>query len=111
MSARRKFPLQMRDKHGRATQGAISWDVAELLRKRAERNHGQTLERLAARGGLSPFEAACALADSDLFDGITPNQEQAMIMLAGAAHALDRLRERDRFASDNIDTVVPAHLR
>jgi hypothetical protein len=84
----------MKDARGGATHGAISWEVAELFRRRAERNHHQTLERLAERGSLSPFEAACALANSDLFNGIKPDQRTAMIMLAGAAHALDRLKER-----------------
>jgi len=86
------FPLILRNPRGKISRGFIAWDVAELCRKRAERNHGQTLERLAERGGLSPFEAACALADSDLFDGIRPSQNTALHMLAGAAHALDRLR-------------------
>lgn len=89
----RHFPIMLRDKNNNPTRAAISWEVAELLRRRAERNHHQTLERLAERGGLSPFEAACALADSGLFHGIKPDQRAAMTMLAGAAHALDRLKE------------------
>lgn len=94
MTARRLFPLMMRDKNDNPTNGAISWEVAELFRRQAERNHAQTLERLAERGGLSPFEAACALANSDLFRGIKPDQRAALTMLAGAAHALDRLKEQ-----------------
>lgn len=90
---RRTFPLIMRDAKRQPVKAVIAWEVAELGRHQAMRNHGQTLERLAERGGLSPFEMACALAGSGLFDGIKPSQEQAMIMLAGAAHALDRLRE------------------
>jgi hypothetical protein len=91
--ARRTFPLMMRGAKREPVKGAIAWEVAELGWRQAMHNHGQTLERLAERGGLSPFEMACALAGSGLFDGIKPSQEQAMIMLAGAAHALDRLRE------------------
>lgn len=87
----RKFPLMLTNDKGQKSKAAILWDVAELLRVRAERNHGQTLERLAERGGLSPFEAACALADSVLRKGIKHDQQTALHMLAGAAHALDRL--------------------
>lgn len=93
MTERRTFPLIMRNDKGQPVKAAVAWEVAELGRRQAMKNHGQTLERLAERGGLSPFEMACALAGSDLFHGIKPSREQAMIMLAGAAHALDRLRE------------------
>jgi len=92
--ADRKFPLIMKNDKGQKVKAFISWEVAELLRDQAYRNHGQTLERLAERGGLSPFEAACALAGSGLFNGIKPEQQTAMFMLAGAAHALDRLAGR-----------------
>lgn len=34
----------------------VPWEFAEQFRAQAERNHGQTLERLAERGGLSPEE-------------------------------------------------------
>jgi len=90
----RLFPLMLRDANDNPARGAVRWEVAELFRRHAERNHHQTLERLAERGGLSPFEAACALAGSDLFNGIKPDQRTALVMLAGAAHALDRQRER-----------------
>jgi hypothetical protein len=35
---------------------AVPWYLAEGARAQAERNHDQTLERLAERGGLSPQE-------------------------------------------------------
>lgn len=81
---------------GKVKGAAIPWELAELFRRQAEKNHSQTLERLAARGGLSPFEAACALVGCGLFDGIKPDEATARAMLAGAAHALDRMRERAR---------------
>lgn len=34
----------------------IPWEFAELARDQAFRNHDQTLERLAERGGLDPIE-------------------------------------------------------
>lgn len=41
----------------------IPWSLAETFRQQAERNHGQTLERLAERGGLSPEEMWMAAHD------------------------------------------------
>jgi len=43
---------------------AILWDHIESHRKQAMRNHDQTLERLAERGGLSPQELVAVLTDS-----------------------------------------------
>jgi hypothetical protein len=42
---------------------AIPWDVVETHAKQAEQNHGQTLERLAERGGLDLSELAAVLED------------------------------------------------
>lgn len=41
----------------------IPWDIIEPHEKQAEINHGQTLKRLAERGGLSPCEAVAILED------------------------------------------------
>jgi hypothetical protein len=35
---------------------SVPWEFAEKFRAQAEKNHGQTLERLAERGGLAPQE-------------------------------------------------------
>lgn len=37
-------------------EGSVPWSLVERWRKQIERNHSQTLERLAERGGLSPLE-------------------------------------------------------
>ncbi len=34
----------------------VPWEFAETFREQAMHNHGQTLERLAERGGLAPEE-------------------------------------------------------
>lgn len=34
----------------------VPWSFVEPHRQRAMKNHNQTLERLAERGGLSPYE-------------------------------------------------------
>lgn len=41
----------------------LQWEPTERDRKRADLNHGQTLERLAQRGGMSWCEMAAILSD------------------------------------------------
>lgn len=43
--------------------GSIPWELIAPHAKQADRNHGQTLERLAARGGLSACEAIAVIED------------------------------------------------
>ena len=54
------------------TQGfpkAIAVELVEPHRRQAEHNHGgQSLERLAERGGLSPIELWCVLRDKEWND-------------------------------------------
>ena len=42
----------------------LPWDMLSMHEAQAERNHGQTLQRLAERGGLSPQEALAVMLDS-----------------------------------------------
>jgi hypothetical protein len=42
---------------------SVPWEMVAPHEAQAQYNHGQTLERLAERGGLSPMELACVLAD------------------------------------------------
>lgn len=41
----------------------LPWAIIEPHQKQALRNHGQTLERLRERGGLSPCEAVAIIED------------------------------------------------
>jgi lambda repressor-like predicted transcriptional regulator len=43
----------------------VPWEIVEPHREQAMRNHYQTLERLAERGGLSVDELAAVLEDRD----------------------------------------------
>ena len=45
---------------------AVPWDMVAPHEARAKRNHDQSLERLAQRGGLSPLELVCVLSDRGL---------------------------------------------
>ena len=42
---------------------AIPWDAIAQHKGQADKNHGQTIERLAERMGLSPCEACAVLED------------------------------------------------
>lgn len=56
----KKFPVMTTPRR----EGAfISWEIIEPHREQAHRNHGQTLERLAERGGLGPEELVAVLED------------------------------------------------
>lgn len=60
----------------RAWPQTVPWWFVEPARARAKRNHDQTLEELARRGGLSPQELWCALHGHGLFkSGDVPSEE------------------------------------
>ena len=42
---------------------SVPWRIVQRHAWQAKRNHEQTLERLAERGGLSPAELLCVLND------------------------------------------------
>ena len=77
----RLFPLQL---------SAVPWALAE--RGQAEKNHGQTLERLAERGGLGASELLVALEGLPL-SAITHNASPADL----AARLAALLRELHGF--------------
>jgi hypothetical protein len=49
---------------------SVPWDLVAPHEARAWKNHWQTLERLAERGGLSPHELVAVLRDERLFGSI-----------------------------------------
>lgn len=65
MMSDRKFPIITSYRAPKCIN-EIPWEFIESGRKQAYKNHGQTLERLAQRGGLSPGEVRCALTGKDL---------------------------------------------
>lgn len=92
----KRFPIMYVNDRRQTLKHHVPWDFAdEVLRKQAERNHGQTLERLAERGGLSYMEACLAMMGIGLFTAIQPTQERSQAMLAGGMHAFDRMKGRE----------------
>ena len=53
----------------------VPWNFVEPARKQIETNHGQTLERLAERGGLCWYELLCGLQRQKLDFKIKINNE------------------------------------
>ncbi len=56
-----RMPIQ----HAGKGACSIEWEPTERDRKRAIKNHGQTLERLAQRGGMDWGEMDAILSDLD----------------------------------------------
>jgi hypothetical protein len=58
------FPiLKVFGKERQPRRASVPWNMLEPHRKQAMRNHNQTLERLAERGGLSEIECLLVLED------------------------------------------------
>ena len=59
LSKLRGFPIMSKNE----TNGYVSWSDIAKHENQARKNHEQTLERLAERGGLSPCEAVAVFED------------------------------------------------
>jgi hypothetical protein len=60
MTDQLKFPIH--PTHRKLLE-AVPWEIVAPHERQADRNHGQTLRRLAERGGLSLCELAAVLED------------------------------------------------
>jgi hypothetical protein len=65
------MPIMIRS----APKTSFTWAPTERDRRRADRNHGQTLERLRERGGLCWEEMLACLLDKGLWDEKFPDAE------------------------------------
>lgn len=88
----RRFPIlrpygyrEDREWSRRSWPVSVPWSLLEPHRLQAEKNHGQSIERLAERGGLSPQEMWCVLNDFDLgrWKEVTLEAAMEFIMRAG----------------------------
>lgn len=60
----------------------IPWGMVAPLEERAQKNHSQTLDRLAERKGLEPTEMLKLLNDEDLFPYKSdPDAEQKIMVM------------------------------
>ncbi len=67
---------------GTMPQEYIPWDMLVPHEKQALRNHGQTLELLAKRGGLDWFEVAWILEDKEwrASPGMSLNEAKKIVL-------------------------------
>lgn len=79
--AGREFPILLHWRiRAKAGKRSIPWAVIERHKRQAQRNHYQSLERLAERGGLSWCEAAAVLEDREWHS--MPDEEAEATVLA-----------------------------
>ena len=86
----KEFPL-LSEMQNRFVKVGVPWEMAESARKQIEHNHGQTLERLAARGGLSYAELYCGvkgLSIGAILKNELPSDEQIEFVIKGMAKLL-----------------------
>lgn len=80
----------------------VPWSFVEQFRAQAMANHGQTLERLAERGGLSYTEMYACLTGVNPFSASAPKIVERCA--EGAIHRVfSRLLQHDR---ENLDPEV-----
>jgi hypothetical protein len=77
------FPVQYhyKKRNQAVAPKGVPWEWIEQFRTRIERNHYQTLERLAQRSGLSPQEIWCGANDRRLFGDGVISEESAFLWL------------------------------
>ncbi len=70
---------------------AVPWEWLSPHEEQALKNHGQTLERLAARGGLDPLEMVCVLNDKP-WPWRSPRSEVEHVWDSAVADLIARVR-------------------
>lgn len=68
------FPyfLRISGRYGRGSPDSIPWEVIALHERQANLNHGHSLETIARRGGLSPYELLAVLLDQPFWRCMLP---------------------------------------
>lgn len=77
------------------TLKAIPWDVLKPHEAQAKANHGQSLNALASRGGLSIEEAYCVLKDMRWPTGTKWRKSAVRIALMRMVHDADATRQSE----------------
>ncbi len=73
----------------------VPWSVVEDHERQAQSNHGQTLQRLDNRWGVSPYELYCIIYDTGLFTANRwNNMEKKTTDVEGVSQwLLDKMKE------------------
>lgn len=82
----KKFPIL-------ETNESIDWNLIAPHEKQAMENHGQTLEKLARRHGLSWYELLCVMADKKLLVDIEYDKEKDYEKLCRQVLLLEEVKQ------------------
>lgn len=82
----KKFPIL-------GTNESIDWNLIAPHEKQAMENHGQTLEKLARRHGLSWYELLCVMADKKLLVDIEYDREKDYEKLCRQVLLLEEVKQ------------------
>jgi hypothetical protein len=82
----KKFPIL-------GTNESIDWNLIAPHEKQAMENHGQTLEKLARRHGLSWYELLCVMADKKLLVDIEYDKEKDYEKLCRKVLLLEEVKQ------------------
>ncbi len=82
----KKFPIL-------GTGKSIDWNLIAPHEKQAMENHGQTLEKLARRHGLSWYELLCVMADKKLLVDIEYDKEKDYEKLCRQVLLLEEVKQ------------------
>lgn len=93
MSEERTFPVLLNWRiRSKSKPRSVPWALLEPHRRQANRNHYQTLERLAERGGLS-WSEMCAMIEDREWAQMPDDEAEARIMAAVARLSATQGRE------------------
>lgn len=82
----KKFPIL-------ETNESIDWNLIAPHEKQAMENHGQTLEKLASRHGLSWYELLCVMADKKLLVDIKYDKKKDYEKLCRQVLLLEEVKQ------------------
>jgi hypothetical protein len=83
MLSGRHFPILLADQRSiwPGLPDSIPWEVIAPHERQASLNHGQPLETLARRGGLSPYELLSVLLDQPFWRCMLPEPATVIAMV------------------------------
>jgi hypothetical protein len=108
-----RFPILLSPSEARAHPDwprSVPWSLVAPHAAQAERNHSQTLTRLAERGGLGTQELVAVLRDVFWRETVTMSAEAAMAEVLERERDFMRPRRRRRLAID-FDGVLHAYSK
>ena len=87
----RRFPVFLGDQRSvwPDLPDSIPWEVIAPHEQQANVNHGQSLETLAIRGGLSPYELLAVLLDQGFWRCMLPEPATVIAKVKEKIHGVE----------------------